>query len=152
MEREKIEKVRTILGSDGGMKVPEGFFESRFKEIQESLPPYPETPKAPELSFWHKIRPYVYMAAMFAGIWLMMQVFHRVSAPEQISLDNIPAQIAQAMSAEGSEHEISSYMVTAPADDYELEADVAQAYGDMASFEKAFGYELEPQYADMKVE
>lgn len=151
MDKEKLDRLKEIVGDDAGMKVPEGFFENKFKEIQASLPPYPEAPKPERLSPWHRLRPYVYMAAMFAGIWLMMQLFHRVSAPETLSLDNIPAQVAQAMSSESDLPEFIG-LASAPTDDYELETQVADAYGDMDTFEDDFGYDLQPEYEDMQVE
>lgn len=68
-----------------GMTVPEGYFEEFAKRMEESLSEMPfekgeaEKPVAPgQRSLWQKIRPYVYMAAMFAGIWCMMQVFDNV--------------------------------------------------------------------------
>ncbi len=65
-----------------GLEVPEGYFETFASRMAGLLPERPEIESADapvELaevrSFWQKVRPYVYMAAMFAGIWLMMQIF-----------------------------------------------------------------------------
>lgn len=144
------DKLKEILGPDAGMSVPEGFFEAKFAAIQEALPPYKEAEVQPPLSKWHRLRPYVYLAAMFAGIWLMMQVFHRVSTPEHLSLDNIPAQVAQAVQSSDSQYDLT-FMLGSDEDDYELESEVAASYENMEEFEKAFGYELAPTYADMPV-
>lgn len=68
-----------------GMTVPEGYFEDFAKRMEEALPPMPfenadeDRPAAPmHRTLWQKIRPYVYMAAMFAGVWCMMKVFDNV--------------------------------------------------------------------------
>lgn len=60
-----------------GMTVPEGYFEDFNRRMAASLPQQ-EWEKAPvthRRSRWQIMRPYVYMAAMFAGIWCMMQMF-----------------------------------------------------------------------------
>ncbi|MBD5254951.1 MAG: hypothetical protein HDS53_02555 [Barnesiella sp.] len=65
-------------GSNGGMTVPEGFFESFNRTMAEKLPEQPwekgETNILPRTR-WQKIRPYVYLAAMFMGVWCMMKMF-----------------------------------------------------------------------------
>ena len=149
---DNYDKIKEILGADGGLKVPDGFFESAFGKIQSELPPYPEAPRPVKLSTWHRLRPYVYLAAMFAGIWLMMTVFHHVSSSSsQLSLENIPEQIAMAM--EDPEGEAMLFDYVAPdTDDYELENEVASSYDNISQFEEAFGYELSPEYASMPVE
>lgn len=63
-----------------GMKVPEGYFADFAARMADKLPvnEAAETPaKSPALdrSWWQRSRPFVYMAAMFAGIWLMTQMF-----------------------------------------------------------------------------
>ncbi len=62
-----------------GMTVPEGFFESFAARMKDSLPEQPWEKESAEVnvlprSLWQRVRPYVYMAAMFAGIWLLMNV------------------------------------------------------------------------------
>ena len=63
-----------------GMTVPEGFFEDFAAKMSASLPVRPEAESAtermiPPKTVWERIRPYVYMAAMFAGIWCMLKMF-----------------------------------------------------------------------------
>ena len=61
------------IGRKHGMKVPEGYFADFTEKMVERLPereiPLPEQP-----TLWLRIRPWVYMAAMFAGVWLMMKM------------------------------------------------------------------------------
>ena len=57
-----------------GMSVPEGYFDSFAKNMEARLP-YREEIENPQAvaeaerprTLWQKVRPYVYMAAMFAG-------------------------------------------------------------------------------------
>ena len=66
------------LGKDSGFKVPENYFADFNTKMMESLPKPNLTPQV-KPSLWVRIRPYVYMAAMFAGIWCMMRVFNDMS-------------------------------------------------------------------------
>lgn len=77
------DKLKEKVGKKLPYKVPEGYFESFTSRMMESLPEYPAKPVQPKLSKWQRIKPYVYLAAMFAGIWCMMQIFHRVSKGNQ---------------------------------------------------------------------
>lgn len=58
-----------------GMTVPEGYFEDFARRMMDRIPA--ETPQRAEVerTVWQKIRPYVYMAAMFTGIYLMLNIF-----------------------------------------------------------------------------
>lgn len=81
-DRENIlEKLRAegLANPSAGMKVPDGYFASFAENMTAMLPERPElqTDSAAEKprTMWEHLRPYVYMAAMFAGIWLMLQMF-----------------------------------------------------------------------------
>ena len=68
----------TILkkyGKDPGFKVPENYFDDFNKRMTEMLPDVEITPVDVKPTMWQRVRPLVYLAAMFAGVWCMMQVF-----------------------------------------------------------------------------
>lgn len=135
-----IDKIKERYGNRGGWTVPEGYFDNFYAEMEKKLPEYRQAPKAPTLSMWHRVRPYVYMAAMFAGIWLMMKVFHNVSTPGELSLDNPPAQIALAMQNSDVSGDASFFtMPTLP--DIQLEEDVLDEYKSFEEFERDFNSE-----------
>lgn len=137
------EKIIATFGRKGPWSVPDGYFESVRIEIASKLPVYPEKPQPVIMTKWQRVKPYVYLAAMFAGIWCMMKVFHHASGMDQVNLDNPPEQIASYMGDPGV-----SEMMMLPADmsDIELLDEVSDSYDSMEEFEKDFGYELEPQY------
>lgn len=138
------DKIKATFGTDGGWRVPVGYFDSVADEIEKKLPPYVAAPEPEKLSKWHLVRPYVYLAAMFAGIWLMMQMFHNISGVGNNNLENPPEQIAQLM----QELSVADYYV-APVttiSDMEVEQEVSEAYSSIEEFEKDFGYEIEPKY------
>lgn len=63
------------INHSSGMTVPEGYFADFASRMERELPQQaPVILEAPR-TMWQKLRPYTYMAAMFAGIWCMLQMF-----------------------------------------------------------------------------
>lgn len=73
------------LGHRDGMTVPEGYFADFAARMTASLPvtEFEQSASAPAYApprtWWHRIRPYAYMAAMFAGVWCMLKMFTMIS-------------------------------------------------------------------------
>lgn len=132
-------RLRQKIGSESGFKVPDGYFDSAYKRIADSLPPLPEVTIEKPLSNWQKIKPYFYMAAMFAGIWMMMKVFHTVSMDSELSLDNPPKVLAVAANGDVEDY-MDIYMTASASEgyDYEMLQDVGNEYETMGSFEQQF--------------
>lgn len=146
----KEDKILQRAGRDTGMKVPDGYFEDFVARMMTELPDYPEKPKPQELTFWQKVKPYVYMAAMFAGIWCMMKMFSIASQNAgSADLDNPPQSVVLAV--DDSETFDYFYETTEEDDmsEFEVENAVTSEYTDMADFEKDFGYKLLPEYASI---
>ncbi|MCI9608050.1 MAG: hypothetical protein HFJ94_07755 [Muribaculaceae bacterium] len=61
-----------IAHSDG-MTVPEGYFADFAARMEAALPERKPVEPPVVRTTWQKVRTYVYMAAMFAGIWCMMK-------------------------------------------------------------------------------
>jgi hypothetical protein len=55
-------------------KAPEGYFENFANGIMSQLPDV-VAEDTKNISMWHRVRPWVYMAAMFAGIAMMIRLF-----------------------------------------------------------------------------
>lgn len=138
------EQIKEKYGTDPGFRVPEGYFENLNKTILNSLPPYPEIERKVELSKWQRIKPYVYLAAMFAGIWLMMKVFHNVTSSDSYSLENPPAVLVQLWEDEG--YDSYNYFSSEP--EFLLEEEVSESYDNMEDFARDFGYEFKPEYVN----
>lgn len=131
--------IKEKYGNSGAWKVPDGYFDDFRRQVMESLPAYPEAPKKPDMTVWQRMKPYVYLAAMFAGIWLMMNVFHKLSTP-QYSLDNIPDNIAQIVEGNdfGEGYFASNYINTDIMSEIRIENEVIDGYDDFSDFEKDF--------------
>ena len=76
MRQEEDSKILSKLGKNSGFITPDNYFNDFAKNLAEKLPEAaaPEEKEKPNL--WVRVRPYVYMAAMFAGIFCMIQVFN----------------------------------------------------------------------------
>lgn len=93
--KQEESKILNSLGKDTGFKVPEGYFEDFNKRMAESLPEVQITPVDNSPSLWIRIRPFVYMAAMFAGVWLMLNVM-RLGANGDASNNRQAAEVSNA--------------------------------------------------------
>lgn len=97
-----------------GMTVPDGYFADFNKMMAAKLPPIEfekgEPRRVMPRTIWQKARPYVYMAAMFAGIWCMMKMFDIVRPSNaDLSIDSHPA----VMAAVNNEEFFNNYVATA---------------------------------------
>ena len=61
-------------GKECPFKVPEGYFEHFHEQLMESLPESAPTPTpATKVTLMERVKPWLYMAAMFVGIVFMVQ-------------------------------------------------------------------------------
>ena len=97
-------------GRRDGMTVPEGYFDDFTHRMEATLPdsaaiagPLDEAPR----SLWQRVRPYVYMAAMFAGVWCMLKMFTMFTATGPQPLDSNPI-MAEAM---GNDAFVNEYVI-----------------------------------------
>ena len=74
----KLEDIESV----NPFKVPEGYFDNFTENMMSRLPDRIVVETKP-ISLWMRVKPWVYMAAMFAGIALMLRVF--IGSPELIS-------------------------------------------------------------------
>lgn len=87
------------LGNDSGMKVPEGYFADFASRMAKELPTQDfeneQSPKVFPRSRWQQMRPYIYLAAMFMGIWCMMKMFNLMQpADTNLLIDSNPTLIS----------------------------------------------------------
>ena len=73
--KEEESKILSKLGKEPGFKTPENYFSDFQNNIAEKLPNFSVSEEKVKPNLWVRFRPYVYMAAMFAGIFCMIQVF-----------------------------------------------------------------------------
>ncbi len=111
-------------GKKNSFKVPEGYFEQFHEQLMSSLPEVEGTVAASApISLTARIKPWLYMAAMFAGIIFMVQGIMYVQdshlkANETVAVEDIyTEEIDHFMSSSlYSEYVLYSYLTTT---DYE---------------------------------
>lgn len=82
-EKNLLEK----CGKKNPFTVPEGYFESFTDKLMEQLPEK-ESQEVLQIGMWQRIKPWIYMAAMFCGLMLSVRVFvgeKTGNTPEEIS-------------------------------------------------------------------
>ena len=87
------ENILDKIGRKDGMTVPDGYFDDFQLRMEAMLPPNEAAESTaviqPPRSFWERVRPFVYMAAMFAGVWCMIKMFALMSGGAvDLSIDN----------------------------------------------------------------
>ena len=108
-----------------GLRTPDGYFDTFAARMEVRLPRLEmerEGAGASHVlhrSVWQRIRPYVYMAAMFMGVWCMMQMFTLIH--QSASADPVTQSPALA-TALGNEQFVGEYLISAGGalDDYEI--------------------------------
>lgn len=141
------DRLSNKIGKDTGFRVPEGYFDNAFERIGASLPEKEAKPHI-QISRWQRFKPYIYLAAMFAGIWCMMKVISTTLPHDPLSLDTMQTQVAQVIDEPQYDYIIESY---SPLEEIDLIEEVAGNYGDMDEFRNDFDYQLEKEYADLDV-
>lgn len=93
------DKLKQTYGTQTGFRVPDDYFDNVFTRIGDQLPSVPESAVPMPQSKWQRLKPYIYLAAMFGGIWCTMKMVSMLSdtEPQTVSLDNPPQLVAQAM-------------------------------------------------------
>ncbi len=63
--------------------VPEGYFEGLTEQIMKQIPEEKFIPKPEKVSLLDRIRPFLYMAAMFAGLGLFFKQIARIDTDSE---------------------------------------------------------------------
>ena len=101
------------LPKSSGMTVPEGYFADFAARMSSSLPAndlerqLTDRSERKPATIWHRVRPYVYMAAMFAGVWCMLKMFTMLSSAPSSPLDQSPI-LADAL---GNDMFVNEYII-----------------------------------------
>lgn len=124
-----------------GMTVPDGYFSDFAARMAESLPVQDwekPQPKVMPRSVWQKVRPYIYMAAMFMGVWCMMKMFDLMRPDTAgLSFDNNPVLTA----AVNNDYFVSDYVITqGDVSEYQLMEDLYETGYVPAEYDASYDY------------
>ena len=106
------------LGKENSFKVPEGYFENLTSEVMNKLPEKEKvTLKEEPVSTWTRLKPLLYMAAMFIGAALII----RVASTDQKSVATDDVAVTEVVDTEViSDEMIDVALDRAMLDDYSL--------------------------------
>lgn len=110
---EKENRILRKVGTKNPFTVPEGYFENFTQDLMSKLPEKEPFMPVSEPTLWQRVKPWVYMTAMFCGIMLSVRVF--VGEPKQ---DEFPFSELEADAISDEEWEIISDC--SMIDDYDL--------------------------------
>lgn len=110
-------ELKNRIGKDNPFKVPDGYFENLVPEIMKQLPET-EVYEAKEISLWERVKPWVYMVAMFCGIMFGLRVMMK---GQTVHSENEMENISSADSIQGIPDEyIDPILDQTMMDDYTL--------------------------------
>lgn len=110
------DKLRKELGMENPFRVPEGYFEGFTSHLMSRLPEKEKSDVFRTPTTWEKVRPWVYMAAMFVGAALIIRV---ASSKVDISV-NEQSAVADDIDMETEMEYIDVAIDNSMLDDYSL--------------------------------
>ena len=102
------------VGTKNPFKVPDRYFEDFSSELMSKLPEKEILSVVYETTLWQRVKPWLYMTAMFCGIMLSVKIF--VGSPLQNEFPTISESIINNLSDEDWELIVRQSMI----DDYTL--------------------------------
>lgn len=85
----KEDNILKKAGTDNPFSVPDHYFEDFSWNLMAKLPEKEPLPLPEEPTLWQRVKPWIYMAAMFCGIMLSVRVFVREPQKEEIPHINV---------------------------------------------------------------
>lgn len=118
-------ELKNRLGKENPFKVPEGYFENVIPEIMKQLPEIEEQGQD-EVTLWERVKPWVYMVAMFCGLMFgvrVMMMDNSVQTDNNIAsvsmndtLQNIPDEYIEPILDQAMMDDYTLYMYLTDAD------------------------------------
>ena len=118
-------ELKNRLGKENPFKVPEGYFENVIPEIMKQLPEIEEQGQE-EVTLWERVKPWVYMVAMFCGLMFgvrVMMMDNSVQTDNNIAsvsmndtLQNIPDEYIEPILDQAMMDDYTLYMYLTDAD------------------------------------
>lgn len=81
-----------------GMTVPENYFANFAENMMQQLPKKEEAIITKPVTMWQRVRPFAYLAAMFAGIWCMVKMVNIITTSTIDASSQTEQFVAEAVS------------------------------------------------------
>ena len=89
----KEDNILRKVGTQNPFRVPEHYFEDFTQELMNKLPEKEPLPLLPEPTLWQRVKPWVYMTAMFCGIMLSVRIFVGEPQKNEFSIAQTEAEM-----------------------------------------------------------
>lgn len=110
-------ELKNRIGKKNPFKVPEGYFENVVPEIMKQLPEADVQENA-EITLWERVKPWVYMVAMFCGLMFGLRVM-MLDKPVGKDIDKVNISMTDSLQGIPDEY-IDPILDQAMMDDYTL--------------------------------
>ena len=91
-------KILSKVGTKNPFKVPDGYFTDFTQELMSKLPEKEMQFATQEVTLWQRVKPWIYMTAMFCGIMLSVRIF--VDKPNKDEFPTISQSMIDSLSDE----------------------------------------------------
>ena len=89
----KEDNILRKAGTGNPFRVPEHYFDNFTEELMSKLPEKEPLPFSTEPTLWERVKPWVYMAAMFCGIMLSVRIFVGEPQKDEFSISQAEAEM-----------------------------------------------------------
>ena len=89
----KEDNILRKVGTQNPFRVPEHYFEDFTQELMNKLPEKEPLLLLPEPTLWQRVKPWVYMTAMFCGIMLSVRIFVGEPQKNEFSISQTEAEM-----------------------------------------------------------
>ena len=91
-------KIISKVGTKNPFKVPDGYFTDFTQELMNKLPEKEILYANQEVTLWQRVKPWIYMTALFCGIMLSVRIF--VDKPNKDEFPTISQSMIDSLSDE----------------------------------------------------
>lgn len=113
-------KLKDICGTGNPFSVPEGYFDRVTKEIMDRLPEKEKVILPPTPTTWQRIKPWLYLAAMFCVIMGGARYFVGPSLQQKIDKSPMAITSAEAQDISYDEEYLENELMNSRMDDYSV--------------------------------
>ena len=89
----KEDNILRKVGTQNPFRVPDHYFENFTQELMNKLPEKEPVPAMPEPTLWQRVKPWLYMTAMFCGIMLSVRIFVGEPRKDEFPITQSDAEI-----------------------------------------------------------
>ena len=89
----KEDNILRKVGTQNPFRVPEHYFEDFTQELMNKLPEKEPLLLLPEPTLWQRVKPWVYMTAMFCGIMFSVRIFVGEPQKNEFSISQTEAEM-----------------------------------------------------------